>query len=509
MATKVLFNTVVNWFIRQRINQIQNFITHPFETQKGILFSQLFHAEETEYGKKYGFNSISNIEDFKNNVPIVKYEDFEPYIERARKGERDLFWPGVVKNFAKSSGTTNAKSKFIPITEESLELCHYKAGKDMVSIYANNHPDNQLFSKKNLRLGGSSELYENFNSKFGDLSAILIDNLPFWVELTAVPSKKTSLMSEWESKLKAIVHEVKSEDIGSILGVPSWMLVLLQRLLKESGKSSISELWPNLEVFFHGGISFKPYREQYKQIIGKNINYYETYNASEGFFAIQDRSGAEDMLLMLDYGIYYEFIPMEKIHQDHPDTVNLENVEIGKNYAMLITTNGGLWRYLIGDTICFTSLNPFRIKIAGRTKHYINAFGEELMIDNVEQALEKACKETASSVTEYTGAPVFMKNGQNGAHEWIIEFSKKPNDLDQFNHIFDSQLKSINSDYEAKRYNNMALGKPIIHTAKPNLFYSWMQSRGKLGGQNKVPRLSNTREYIEPLLELNNTSVNS
>lgn len=503
MATKALFNTVVNWFIRQRIDQIENFIKHPIETQRGILFSQLFHAEDTLYGKNFGFNSISTYEDFKNKIPIVKYEEFEPYIERARRGEKDVFWPGQIKNFAKSSGTTNAKSKYIPITEESLELCHFKAGKDMVSIYANNHPENQLFSRKNLRLGGSSALYENYDTRFGDLSAILIDNLPFWVEITATPSKKVSLMTEWESKLRAIVNEVKNEDVGSLTGVPSWMLVLLQRLLKDSEKKNIIDLWPNLEVFFHGGISFKPYRELYKQLIGKEINYYETYNASEGFFGIQDRNNTEEMLLMLDYGIFYEFIPLEKLDSDHPEAIGLESVETGKVYAMVITTNGGLWRYLIGDTVYFTSLNPYRIKIAGRTKHYINAFGEELMIDNVEVALEKACKETEAIVSEYTGAPVYMLNGENGAHEWIIEFSKKPNDLKKFETVFDEQLKAINSDYEAKRYNNMTLGKPIIHQARPNLFYSWMESRGKLGGQNKVPRLSNTREYIEPLLLMN------
>ncbi len=503
MATKALFNTVVNWFIRQRMDQIENFMNHPVETQKGILFSQLFHAEDTEYGRKYGFSSISNYEDFKSKVPIVSYEDFEPYIEKARKGERDIFWPGQIRNFAKSSGTTNAKSKFIPITEESLELCHFKAGKDLVSIYANNHPDNQLFSNKNLRLGGSAEIYEDFNTKFGDLSAILIDNLPFWVEITTTPSKKTSLMSEWESKMKAIVAEVRNEEVGSLTGVPSWMMVLLQRVLKETGKGNIAELWPQLEVFFHGGISFKPYRDQYRELIGKDINYYEIYNASEGFFGIQDQSGKDEMLLMLDYGIFYEFIPMEEIHRDHPKTVNIENVETGKNYAMVITTNGGLWRYMIGDTIQFTSLNPFRIKITGRTKHYINAFGEELMIDNVESALETACKETSSSVSDYTGAPVFMVKGEKGAHEWVIEFSKKPDDWAKFQNIFDSQLKAVNSDYEAKRYNDMTLRKPILHMAKPNLFYNWMNARGKLGGQNKVPRLSNTREYIEPLLEMN------
>lgn len=476
---------------------------HPIETQKGVLFSQLYYAEATEYGKIHGFSSISSYEDFKNRVPIVNYEDFEPYIERARKGQRDIFWPGQIKNFAKSSGTTNAKSKFIPITEESLEFCHLKAGKDMVSIYANNHAENQLFTNKNLRLGGSAELYKSFDTKFGDLSAILIDNLPFWVEITTTPSKKVSLMSEWETKLRAIVSEVKNEDVGSLTGVPSWMMVLLQRILKETGLGNISELWPNLEVFFHGGISFKPYAEQYKNIIGKEINYYEIYNASEGFFGIQDQSGSDEMLLMLDYGIFYEFIPMEDFHSSNPKVVPLESVEIGKNYAMVITTNGGLWRYLIGDTVVFTSISPFRIKISGRTKHYINAFGEELMIHNVESALSMACEATHASVTDFTGAPVFMKENEKGAHEWIFEFNQKPNDIERFLEVFDNHLKAVNSDYEAKRYNDITLKKPIIHVAKPNLFYNWMAQRGKLGGQNKVPRLSNDRQYIEVLLEMN------
>lgn len=503
MATKALFNSMVNWFIKQRIEQIQNFMKHPIETQQGILLSQLYHAENTLYGKKYGFSSVASYDDFKNNVPVVSYEEFEPYIEKARKGEKDIFWPGQVKNFAKSSGTTNAKSKYIPITEESLQLCHLKAGKDLVSIYANNHPDNQLFLNKNLRLGGSAELYEDFNTKFGDLSAILIDNLPFWVEITTTPSKKVSLMSEWETKLKAIVEEVKTEDVGSLTGVPSWMMVLLQRVLNETKKTSISEIWPNLEVFFHGGISFTPYRDQYRQLIGKDINYYEIYNASEGFFGIQDRSKSDEMLLMLDYGIFYEFIPMDKFRTENPETVTLDQVETGKNYAVVLTTNGGLWRYLIGDTVIFTSLDPYRIKISGRTKHYINAFGEELMINNVETALEKACKETGASVSEYTAAPVFMTTGESGAHEWIIEFSKIPENLHHFGEILDTSLKAVNSDYEAKRYNDMTLKAPIIHLAKPNLFYRWMEQRGKLGGQNKVPRLSNSREFIDPLLLLN------
>lgn len=503
MATKALFNSVVNWFIKQRIDQIQHFIDYPIDTQNGVLFSQLYHAEDTVYGKKFGFNSISSYEDFKNKVPIVSYEGIEPYIERARQGEKDVIWPGQIRNFAKSSGTTNAKSKFIPITDESLEFCHMKAGKDLVSIYANNHPDNQLFVNKNLRLGGSAELYENFNTKFGDLSAILIDNLPFWVEMTTTPSKKVSLMSEWETKLKAIVAEVKNENVGSLTGVPSWMMVLLQRVIQETNAVNITEIWPNLEVFFHGGISFKPYKDQYMKIIGKDINYYEIYNASEGFFAIQDQAGSDEMLLMLDYGIFYEFVPLDEIGKENPIALSLDQVDIGKVYAVVITTNGGLWRYMIGDTVIFTSTQPYRVRVAGRTKHYINAFGEELMIDNVETALTKACESTGASVREYTGAPVYMKEGESGAHEWIIEFGEMPNNLDYFIEVFDNHLKAINSDYEAKRYNNMTLKRPIVHLAKNNLFYRWMEQRGKLGGQNKVPRLSNTREFIDPLLELN------
>lgn len=503
MATKALFNTLVNWFIRQRIDQIEHFIKFPVETQEGLLFSQLFLAEETEYGQKYGFSTISNYQDFQRKVPVVCYEDFEPYIEKARQGQKDVIWPGQIKQFAKSSGTTNAKSKYIPITAESLEDCHYKAGKDMVSIYVNNHPQSELFQHKNLRLGGSAETYQDFNTKFGDLSAILIENLPFWVEIINTPNKKISLMSEWESKMKAIITEVRNEDVGSLTGVPSWMMVLLQRTLQETGKQNIGELWPNLEVFFHGGISFKPYKNQYKEIIGKNIRYYEIYNASEGFFGIQDQSGSDEMLLMLDYGIFYEFIPMDQYYAGSRDAIPISEVELGKNYAVVISTNGGLWRYLIGDTVMFTSLHPYRIKISGRTKHYINAFGEELMIDNVETALKITCENLDVAISDYTGAPVFMTNSSKGCHEWVFEFTRQPACLNTFSDMFDRTLKTLNSDYEAKRYNDITLRKPIIHVARPNLFYEWMASRGKLGGQNKVPRLSNDRAYIDPLLKLN------
>lgn len=503
MAAMGLFNMAVNWFIRQRIDQIKNFMDHPIETQNGVLFSQLYKASHTEYGKRYGFKDIASYRDFQQQVPIVNYEEFEPYIEKARQGQKDVSWPGIIRQFAKSSGTTNARSKYIPISYESLEDCHYKAGKDLISIYANNHPENQLFLNKNLRLGGSSELYESYNTKFGDLSAILIENLPFWVEITTVPSKKVSLMSEWETKLQAIVSEVRGQDVGSLTGVPSWMMVLLQRILADAGKSSISEVFPNLEVFFHGGISFKPYREQYRKLIGKDINYYEIYNASEGFFGIQDRSNSDEMLLMLDYGIFYEFIPMDKFDRSNLQAIPLEEVELGKNYAVVISTNGGLWRYLIGDTVRFTSLAPHRIQISGRTKHYINAFGEELMIDNVETALQKACEATHAHISDYTGAPVFMQEGKSGAHEWLIEFSALPQDMEVFSMVFDDTLKALNSDYEAKRYLNITLNPPIIHSARPQLFYQWLESRGKLGGQNKVPRLSNDRTFLDPLLQLN------
>lgn len=503
MAARALFNSVVNWFIKQRMDQIENFMHNPLEVQQNVLFSHVLHAENTEYGKLHGFSSIGTLEDFQQQVPLVTYEEFEPFIEKARQGNRDVIWPGAVKNFAKSSGTTNARSKFIPITQDSLEKCHLKAGKDMVALYVNNHPENQLFSNRNLRLGGSAELYEEFGTRFGDLSAIIIDNLPIWVEITTTPSKKVSLMSEWETKLTAITQEVIHAQVGSLTGVPSWMLVLLQRVLAVSGKKSIKELWPNLEVFFHGGINMAPYRSEYRRIMGQDINYYETYNASEGFFGIQDQKGSEELLLMLDYGIFYEFIPMEEFGQENPKVVTLAQVELGKNYSMVITTNGGLWRYIIGDTVVFTSLHPFRIKISGRTKHYINAFGEELMIGNVEAALMKASQDTDSAVGDFTGAPIFMTENTKGGHEWMIEFSRLPADMERFTQSFDAHLRSLNSDYDAKRYRDMTLTLPKIHIARPNLFYDWMAQRGKLGGQNKVPRLSNERTYLEELLKLN------
>lgn len=503
MPAQGLVNKVMGLLMSSRMRQIENFIKNPIETQENILFKNLSIARNTEYGDLYGFKSIGTYEDFKSNLPLVKYEDFEPFIEKARKGEKDVSWKGKIKWFAKSSGTTNAKSKFIPISQESLDECHYAAGKMMFAIYLNNHPDTEIFKNKNLRLGGSSEIYQKYDTLFGDLSAILIDNLPFYAELRNTPNKQISLMSEWETKMKAISNAVITEDIGCLTGVPSWMLVLLNNVLTETGKGKLDEVWPMLEVFFHGGISFKPYEENYRNLTHKKLNFYELYNASEGFFGIQDRSDSKDMLLLLDNGIFYEFIPMEEIDSDNPKVIALEDVEIGKNYAIVITTNGGLWRYIIGDTVKFTSKDPFRIIVSGRTKHYINAFGEELIIENAEEALKRTCAKTGAIIKEFTAAPIYMEGNAKGAHEWIIEFEKMPESIDGFAQLLDETLQELNSDYEAKRHKNITLNPLKLHVAKPNLFFDWMKSRGKLGGQNKVPRLANSREFIDPLLEMN------
>ena len=503
MSAQGLVNKVMEILMKKRMHQIENFIKYPIETQENTLFNNLSKARNTEYGNLYKFNEIDNLREFQSRVPLVTYEEFEPYIEKARRGIADVSWEGKIKWFAKSSGTTNAKSKFIPISDVSLEDCHYSAGKMMFAIYLNNHPDTEIFKNKNLRLGGSSEIYQEYDTLFGDLSAILIDNLPFYAELRNSPNRQISLMSEWESKMKAISAAVIKEDIGCLTGVPSWMLVLLHKILEETGKEKLDEVWPMLEVFFHGGISFKPYKENYEELTHKKLNFYEIYNASEGFFAIQDRSDSKEMLLLLDNGIFYEFIPMDEFGSADPKVITLEDVEVGKNYAIVITTNGGLWRYIIGDTVKFTSTDPFRIVVTGRTKHFINAFGEELIIENAEEGIRKACEKTQAVIKEFTAAPIFMEGNKKGAHEWIIEFEKKPDNIEAFANILDESLQELNSDYEAKRYKNMTLNPLKLNVARENLFFDWMKSRGKLGGQNKVPRLSNTREYLDDLLEMN------
>ena len=496
-----LFNTVVSWFLKKRKHQVELFLKYPIDVQQELLLRLIVTARNTELGKQYGFDSIYDYKTFAERIPIHQYETIEPLIERTRRGEQNVFWPTNIQWFAKSSGTTNAKSKFIPVSNEALENCHLKAGKDMLALYINNNEDAGLFNGRGLRLGGSSAIYEDNNSYFGDLSAIIIENMPFWADFSSAPKTEVALMSEWESKMEAIVNETIHENITSLVGVPSWMLVLLNAVLEKTGKDNILEVWPNLEVYFHGGVNFNPYREQYKKLIPKkDFKYYETYNASEGFFAIQDSNDSNELLLMLDYGIFYEFIPMDTYNGEDSIAIPLQEVKLYKNYAIVITTNAGLWRYLIGDTVKFVSLKPYRIKITGRTKHFINVFGEELIIENAEEALKKVCKKTKAEIIDYTVAPIFMDGKTKGSHEWIIEFRKEPKNIDYFTELLDNALKSINSDYESKRYHDMTLTMPKVHKAKKGLFYGWLKKNGKLGGQHKVPRLSNNRDFIEELL---------
>ncbi len=499
-----LINSIASWFLKQRIHQIELFLKYPNEVQEELLFNLIQVSENTVFGKKYDFDSIRTYATFAERIPISSYEDLEPLIERTRQGEQNVLWETPIKWFAKSSGTTNAKSKFIPVSNEALEDCHYKGSKDLLCLYLNNNENSEMFLGKSLRLGGSSQIYENNNTFFGDLSAILIENMPIWAEFSSTPSSKISLMSEWETKMEAIISETINENVTSFAGVPSWMMVLMNKVLEKTGKENLMEVWPNLEVYFHGGVSFDPYRDQYQKILPKNnFKYYEIYNASEGFFAIQDLNNSSDLLLMLDYGIFYEFIPMDVFGTPNEKAIRLADVQLFKNYAIVITTNGGLWRYLIGDTVRFTSLNPYRIRITGRTKHHINVFGEELMVENSDSAIAKACHETNSEVKDYTVAPIFMKNKEKGAHEWMIEFKKKPNNIIEFQKILDENLQALNSDYEAKRYNNMTLNQLKINVARENLFYDWLKNNDKLGGQHKIPRLSNKRDYLEELLKMN------
>ncbi|MDA8547222.1 GH3 auxin-responsive promoter family protein [Flavobacteriaceae bacterium] len=496
-----IFNSVASFFLKRRISQIELFKDYPIEVQQEVLRKLVVYSIDTEIGKKFEFKTIRHYNDFKERVPIVAYEDIYKDIERNRKGEQNIFWRTSIKWFAKSSGTTNAKSKFIPISFESLDDCHYKAGKDMLSLYFNNNINSELLVGKCLRLGGSKDIYENNNSYYGDLSAIMIDNLPFWAELSSTPSSKVSLISEWEKKVQAIINESIDQNVTSFAGVPSWMLSLLQQVIQQTGKDNILEIWKNAEVYFHGGVSFDPYRNLYKNLFpSKDFKYFEIFNASEGFFAIQDQNNSSELLLMLDYGIFYEFIPTSQSEQD---IISLADVKLNVNYAMVITTNSGLWRYKIGDTIKFTCLNPFRIKVTGRTKHFINVFGEELVVENAEKALSMTCELTKCEISNYTVGPIFMGSKTKGSHEWLIEFEKKPDDVNKFMEILDLNLQRLNSDYEAKRYKSSTLEIPKIQVARKNLFYDWLASKNKLGGQNKVPRLSNSREYLDELINLN------
>ncbi len=497
-------NSVASWFLKKRLHQMELFLKYPNEVQNELLHKLIQKAENTEIGKKYDFSSIKSYREFAERLPVLAYEEIYQDIERARQGETNIFWPTPIKWFAKSSGTTNAKSKFIPVSVESLEENHYAGSKDLLFMYLNNNREGRLFRGKSLRLGGSKENYFQHGTVHGDLSAILIDNMPFWASYSSTPNTEISLLSDWEIKMDAIVKTTLQENVTSLAGVPSWMLVVLQKVLEESGKENLLEIWPDLEVYFHGGISFEPYVKQYQQLIPNDeFKYYEIYNASEGFFAVQDSNDSKELLLMLDYGIFYEFIPMETYGTSAEKVIPLSEVEIGVNYAIIITTNAGLWRYRIGDTVRFTSTNPYRIKVTGRTKHYINAFGEELVVENAERALKEATKTTRAEIVDYTAAPIYMEGKNKGAHEWMIEFKTFPDNLENFRNCLDDTLRKLNGDYDAKRNNDMTLEKLKINIAEPNLFYSWMKNKNKLGGQNKVPRLSNNREHLEELLSLN------
>ena len=495
-------NSILSLIIRKRIKKIKKCIENPIPYQKDVFKYLIKKGVKTKFGQDHFFNKITNYSSFKNQVPIRSYEELEKYIAEIRKGKKNVLWPGEVKWFAKSSGTTNSKSKFIPITKESLNDCHFKAGKDMLSLYENNFPKTNIYNGKGLMLGGTISITKDLRFKEGDLSAILLDEFPFWVNYHRVPNIETALMGDWDEKLNKIVKEAVNENITNLTGVPSWMLILLKRILDMSGKKNISEVWPNLELYMHGGINFEPYRKQFEHLIpSKKMNYLEGYNASEGFLAIQDKNPSQGMLLMLNYGIFYEFIDMKGFNEGTRDAIDLSLVKLNKSYALVITTNAGLWRYLIGDIIQFTSLNPFRIKILGRTKSCINTFGEELMVHNTDSAINKSCKKYKCSIIDYTVAPIFIDD-KSGGHQWFIEFAKKPEKLDLFMQEIDSQIKKINSDYEAKRNNNLILKFPQLTIIENNEFYIWLKENKKLGGQYKITRLSENREIAEIILRI-------
>ncbi|MBN2236629.1 MAG: GH3 auxin-responsive promoter family protein [Bacteroidales bacterium] len=499
-----LLNSVISWIMKKRMHQIELFIKYPHDVQTEWFKTLIFKASETEWGRKYDYNSIRNVDEFRARVPISNYEALKPYIDRNRAGEQNILWPSDIKWFAKSSGTTADRSKYIPVSKQALEDCHFKGGKDLLSLYINAHPNSQIFDGKSIAMGGSHRINEINNESFydGDLSAILIQNLPFWAEMHRTPNLAVALMDEWESKIDKMAQITREHNVTNMAGVPSWTMVLIKKVLEITGESNIKNVWPNFEVFFWGGVNFEPYRKQFNNLFGNQpVNYWQTYNASEGFFGIQDQKDSNDLLLMLDYGVFYEFLPMDQLEAENPITIGLEDVQLGVNYALIITTNAGLWRYKIGDTIQFTSLAPYRIQVSGRTKNFINAVGEELIVDNANKAIKIACDKCGVNVNEYTAGPVYSLSTNTARHEWIFEFEKEPKDLAKFTDALDNALKSLNSDYEAKRYKNMVLNEPLIHSVPPKTFYNWLKMKNKLGGQHKVPRLANDRKYLDEILK--------
>ncbi|MEN8248713.1 MAG: GH3 auxin-responsive promoter family protein [Bacteroidota bacterium] len=503
-----IFNSILSWVMKKRIHQIDLFVKYPIDVQKEVFENLINSAKNTEFGKSYGFSDIKNIDQFNERVPVRTYEDFFPYIDRIMRGEQNILWPSEIKWFSKSSGTTNAKSKYIPVSPEALEDCHFKGGKDMLAMYLNNHPESEVFEGKALSVGGSFQANPfdpSGSSSLGDVSAVIMKNMPLWAKYVRTPSEEVAFLDNWDEKLERMAQEVAYENVTSMAGVPTWVLLILQRVMEIRGVKDVSEAWPNLEAFYHGAVAFDPYRKLFQSIISSpKMNYLEIYNASEGIFGIQDTSTHNEMLLMLDYGVFYEFIPMEEVDSENPKVLQLEDVELNKNYAIIISTNAGLWRYKIGDTVKFTSLSPYRIKISGRTKHYINAFGEEVIVENAEAAITFACDKTNAVIENFTAGPVYLQQNEQGGHEWIIEFSQEPENLDEFTSQLDNKLQEINSDYEAKRQNDLALVAPVVHAVPQGTFYNWMKKRGKLGGQNKVPRLSNNREFLDDILEMIN-----
>lgn len=495
-----LLSPAISRLARIRYWRIEQWIQNPIAAQREVLQDLITHAQFTEIGRKYGLNNLFNIRDFKKAVPIHAYEDLKPCIEKLMVGEQYLLWNTPVNWFAKSSGTTSDKSKFIPITDESLHDCHYQGSKDVLSMYYNFNPNSDLLTGKGLLIGGSHQINQlNEESHYGDLSAVLFQNTPIWANWIRTPELSIALMDEWESKIETIAQSTIHENVTSMSGVPTWTMVLIKRILEITGKQTLKEVWPNLELYLHGGVSFTPYREQFKQLIGGDITYLNVYNASEGFFAAQNDPDDDGMLLFLQHGIFYEFMPVEEYGKAEPRTIGLKDVEVDKNYALVISTNGGLWRYLVGDTIAFTSLYPFKIRVTGRLKHYINAFGEELIVDNTDKAIAIASEKCNVVVNDYTAAPIYFSDNSNGAHEWLIEFENNPANLNEFAYELDCALKNINSDYEAKRHKDIALRMPVIHAVNKSVFTNWLRSKGKLGGQHKIPRLSNERIYIEEI----------
>ena len=495
-----LLSPAISRLARIRHWRIEQWTSDPIAAQREVLQDLITHGQYTEFGRKYGFNQLFNIRKFKETVPIHEYEDLKPYIDRIMQGEENVLWNTPVNWFAKSSGTTSEKSKFIPITKESLEDCHFQSAKDVLTMYYNNRSESDLLTGKGLVIGGSHQISPiNDDMQYGDLSAVLLQNTPIWANWIRTPELSIALMDEWEAKIEKMALHTIQEDVTSISGVPTWTLILIKRILEITGKQTLKEVWPNLELYIHGGVSFTPYRTQFQKLIGEGCHYLEMYNASEGFFAAQVSPEDEGMLLFTENGIFYEFMPVSEYGKPNPKTIGLKDVEIGQHYAIIISTNGGLWRYLVGDTVQFISKFPFKLKVTGRLKQYINAFGEELIADNADKAIAIACEQTQSVVKDYTAAPIYFGENSPGAHEWLIEFEQMPDSLEVFRSSLDNALKQLNSDYEAKRHRDMALTMPVVHSLPQGVFNEWLKQKGKLGGQHKVPRLSNERIFVEEI----------